>query len=273
MHTCTGFIRPWAAARLAIVLALMTVAVGALSASAQAAAPANDNLANAVSIVGASGTTTGSDAEATFEANETSSLQTFGTEGNVWYTWTAPQSGFVAFRTTNPNAPSSLDTVLGADTGNDITALTPVNTNDDYPTCCMSRVVFNATQGTTYNISVGAFTGDPAPGSLAGDFGLEWGASDYYDQDSPSVKVNSVTPGKRTFSVNFGATDKTASIVGASWLKFDCKVDGGSFSPCTNPFTANVPGGSHTFVIRATDGAGNLGIASGIVTVKGGHKA
>jgi hypothetical protein len=273
MLSCMGFARPWAAARLAIVLALMTLAVGALSASAQAAAPANDNLANAVSIAGASGTTTGSDAEATFEANETSSLQTFGTEGNVWYSWTAPQSGFVAFRTTDPHAPSSLDTVLGADTGSDITALTPVKINDDYPNCCMSRVLFNATQGTTYNISVGAFTGDPTPGSHAGDFGLEWGASDYYDQDNPVVKINSVTPGKRTFSVTFAAGDGTANIVGASWLHFDCKVDSGSFSPCTNPFTANVPGGSHTFAIRATDGAGNVGTATGTVNVKGGHHA
>src|SRR5262249_26835845 len=235
MLSSTGSAGPWAAARLAIVLALMTVAVAALSASAQAAAPANDNLANAVSIAGANGTTTGSDAEATFEPNESSSLWSVGTEGNVWYSWTAPQSGFVAFRTTDPNAPSSLDTQLAADTGSDITALTPVKINDDYPNCCMSRIVFDATQGTTYDISVGAFTGDPTPGIHASDFGLEWGASDYYDQDNPVVQISSVTPGKRTFRVNFAAGDTTASIVGASWLHFDCKVDGGSFSPCTNP--------------------------------------
>jgi hypothetical protein len=271
MHSCTGFIRPWTTARLAIVLALMAIAVGALSASAQAAAPANDNLANAVSIAGASGTTTGSDAEATFEANETSSLQTFGTEGNVWYSWTAPESGFVAFRTTNPNASSTLDTVLGADTGSDITALTPVKINDDYPSCCMSRILFEATQGTTYKISVGAFPGNPA-GSAAGDFGLEWGASDYFDQDKPVVKINSVTRGKGTFSLNFGVSDTTASIVGSDWLTtVDCKVDNGSFSPCTNPFTANVPGGLHTYAIRATDGAGNVGTATGTVRVKGSH--
>ena len=73
--------------------------------------------------------------------------------------------------------------------------------------------------------------------------------------------------------MNFGVGDTTASIVGADWLKIDCKVDGGSFSPCTNAFTANVPGGSHTFAIRATDGAGNVGTATGTVSVKGGHKA
>jgi hypothetical protein len=272
MLTSMGLARPWTAARLAIVLTLMAIAIGVLSASAQAAAPTNDNLANAVALTGASGSTTGSDVDATFEPNELSSLKTFESEGNVWYTWTAPASGFVAFRTTDPNAPSSLDTVLGADTGSDITALTEVKVNDDYPSCCTSRIVFEATQGTTYNISVGAFPGDPA-GSHAGDFGLEWGASDYFDTDKPVVKINSVTPGKRTFSVNFGVGDTTASIVGADWLTVDCKVDNGSFSPCTNPFTANVPGGPHTFAIRATDGAGNVGTATGTVRVKGSHSA
>jgi len=267
MHTWMGFARPWTTARLAIVLALMAIAVGALSASAQAAAPANDNLADAVSIAGASGTTTGSDAEATFEANEHSSLSTSPSDGNVWYSWTAPESGFVAFRTTNPNDPSNLDTVLGADTGGDITALTPVDVNDDYPFCCMSRIVFEATQGTTYKISVGTFTASPG-----GDFGLEWGASDYFDQDKPVVKINSVTRGKQTFSVNFGVSDKTAAIVGDSWLTaVECKLDGGSFSPCTSPFTANVPGGLHTYAIRATDGAGNVGTTTGTVRVKGSH--
>jgi hypothetical protein len=254
-----------------LAVALVVIAVCAVGASAQAAAPGNDDLANAVTLSGATGSTTGSDAEASFETNEVSSTHTFGTDGNVWYKWTAPFSGFVAFRTTDPNAPSPLDTVLAADAGTDITGLTEVRINDDYPSCCTSRIVFQATQGETYNISVGAFPGDTF-GQHAGDFGLEWGASDYYDADQPVVQIAGVTTAKNAFSVSFAAGDTTANIVGQNWLKVDCQLDGGPFTPCSSPFHPTVAGGTHTWTIRVTDGAGNVGTKTGSVKVKGGRK-
>ena len=254
-----------------LAVALVVIAVCAVGASAQAAAPSNDDLANVVTLSGATGSTTGSDAEASFETNEVSSTHTFGTDGNVWYKWTAPFSGFVAFRTTDPNAPSSLDTVLSADAGTDITNLTEVRVNDDYPSCCTSRIVFQATAGETYNISVGAFPGDTF-GQHAGDFGLEWGASDYYDADTPVITIAGLTTAKNTFSVSFGTGDATGNIVGASWLTTDCQIDGGPFSPCTSPFNPTVAGGTHTFAVRVTDGAGHVATKTGSVKVKGGRK-
>jgi hypothetical protein len=115
----------------------------------------------------------------------------------------------VAFRTTNPGDNPNLDTVLAAHTGSDITALTTVVSNDDYPGCCMSRIVFNATQGTTYAIGVGAFPSDPAS-DTQGPFELDWGASDLYDQDAPELSVGSVTRLKRAFSVTFSGLKSLA---------------------------------------------------------------
>ena len=63
---------------------------------------------------------------------------------------------------------------------------------------------------------------------------------------SPSDPSNDATP---TFA--FSATEPGST--------FDCRVDGGSWTPCTSPDTISpaLGAGSHTFDVRATDQAGN----------------
>jgi hypothetical protein len=259
-------------ARLAAIVSLIVVAGLVTAAAATAAPPANDDLADAVVLSGASGSSSGTDVEATFETDEQSGLTEteFGTQtsGDVWFSWTAPSTGFVAFRTTNPGDNVNLDTVLAAHTGNDITALTTVVVDDDDGEGFMSRIVFNATAGTTYAIGVGAFLTDPVS-FTQGPFGLDWGASSLYDQDVPELTVESVTRLKRAFDVTFSSQDDTADIVGSSWLTVECQIDAGSFETCSSPWHPSVPGGQHTFTIRVTDGAGNIATASGTVKVKG----
>ncbi len=60
---------------------------------------------------------------------------------------------------------------------------------------------------------------------------------------------------------NGGTTGPTVAFTFTSepGTTFQCRVDSGSFSGCTSPFTiTNLTDGSHTFSVRAVDAAGNV---------------
>ena len=182
---CIRAVSPWSRChtRLATLAALAVVALFALAGSAQAAAPSNDDFANAITLTGPSGTESGSNAEATAQAgepqNHAAELDAQGGDlGNtsVWYEWTAPASGLVGFDTLDLT--TDYDTVLGVYTGS-VGSLNEVEFNDDYGgNCCSSRVVFNAVAGQTYKIAVAGCCGIPATGSSAsGTFTLKWGSA------------------------------------------------------------------------------------------------
>ena len=69
---------------------------------------------------------------------------------SVWFTWTPLLSGAATLTT----AGSSFDTLLAVYTGNSLTNLTEVASDDDSGGHYTSRVVFNAVGGTTYIIAV-----------------------------------------------------------------------------------------------------------------------
>lgn len=74
---------------------------------------------------------------------------------SIWWKWTAPASGSVEISTHG----SSIDTLLAVYSGTSLGTLTAVASNDDADGQLTSRVTFNATAGTTYNIAVDGFDG------------------------------------------------------------------------------------------------------------------
>ncbi len=74
------------------------------------------------------------------------------------------------------------------------------------------------------------------------------------DVNAPDTAIQVAPPsraGSRTASFEF-----TASKAGT---EFQCRLDGGDFSPCTSPQEfGNLPEGTHTFEVRAFDSKGNV---------------
>jgi hypothetical protein len=124
-------------------------------------APPNDNFADAVPLSGEEGSVDGTNDGASLEASEPGDVS-----GSVWYRWTAPSTGPAAFKTCG----SPFDTAIVVYTGSALASLTFVSYSDD--ACGIGSIArFEASAGTTYNVSVGGCCDD------AGDFTLAWDRS------------------------------------------------------------------------------------------------
>jgi len=123
--------------------------------------PANDRFANRAPITGSQADVSASNVGATREPAEPAHADALSFN-SVWWSWTAPSSGGVTLTTEG----SSIDTVVGVYTGSSISNLVFVAANeDDYlpllnETSAWSRVIFNATAGTTYHIAVDGYEGE-----------------------------------------------------------------------------------------------------------------
>ena len=123
-------------------LVFVFLAAGGAASGTTAAAPANDNFANAVVLAGQSASRTNdTNVDATLEAGEATTVAGAIGGGSIWYVWTAPIDGQVRIDTRT----SDFDTLLGVYTGAAVGALTEVASNDDCCGALTSRVRFVAT--------------------------------------------------------------------------------------------------------------------------------
>ncbi len=117
--------------------------------------PANDNFANATTLIGTAGSITATNVGATKEPGEVNIAGNSGGK-SVWFTWTATTSRRVTLTT----AGSNFDTLLGVYRGNSLSTLIPVATNDDASFwTTTSAVTFNAVAGTTYRFDIDGYNG------------------------------------------------------------------------------------------------------------------
>lgn len=134
----------------------LTLAFG-LSLSFSQAQPANDMFTNRIVLTGTNVVTSGSTVGATKESGEPNHASNAG-GASVWWSWTAPFSGFATIST----AGSSFDTILGVYRGTSVSALTWVADDDDENYSggiYTSKVFVDVVGGQTYQIAVDGYAG------------------------------------------------------------------------------------------------------------------
>jgi hypothetical protein len=115
--------------------------------------PVNDFFANAINLVGFSGTVTGNNTNATKETGEPNHAGNAGGK-SVWWRYYAPSDGVLFLSTTN----SSFDTLMGVYTGNKVSNLTAVASNDDaYPNSGFSKIAQAIRGNQLYSIAVDGY--------------------------------------------------------------------------------------------------------------------
>jgi Zn-dependent metalloprotease len=109
----------------------------------------NDNFTNRISVDANGATMTGTNVGATKESGEPNHAGNAG-GGSVWWTWTPTAPCSVQIDTIS----SDFDTILGVYTGNGVSALTAVASDNDSGVNSTSKVTFVAAAGTAYQIAV-----------------------------------------------------------------------------------------------------------------------
>ncbi|GAB4170941.1 MAG: hypothetical protein Fur0032_10000 [Terrimicrobiaceae bacterium] len=127
--------------------------------------PANDHFANRTVLGSVSSySETTYNHGASKETGEPSQMASTYTAKTLWWSWTAPSTGQWEISTEGSSrhyaasGQVSLDTLLGVFTGSAVNSLTSVASHDDIDDLrgvYTSRVILNATAGTTYQICVG----------------------------------------------------------------------------------------------------------------------
>jgi hypothetical protein len=209
--------------------------------------PPNDNFSSAQVLSGFNANASGNNFDATAEPGE-SAHAGIGPLVSVWYAWTAPASGQVTIDTCD----SDFDTVLAVYTGNAVSSLNGVASNNNSPTCPpRSRVTFTAAAGTTYRIAV---DGDFEIGNIDLDLALQ-GSAPVAPRDvkPPRSRITKVT----VDSEHHKATIKFVS--NEPGARFRCKLDRKPFRPCRSPkIYRHLDPGNHKVKVQARDAAGNL---------------
>ncbi|MBI4658933.1 MAG: IPT/TIG domain-containing protein [Verrucomicrobia bacterium] len=118
-------------------------------------APANDLFSDAQLMAGRAWIAAGRTTSASKEPGEPAHAEDQGGR-SIWYRWIAPDNGVWSLTT----AGSGFDTLLAVYTGDTLTNLIAVITNDDGDGAATSKVQFQARAGTAYFIAVDGFGGE-----------------------------------------------------------------------------------------------------------------
>lgn len=122
-----------------------------------------DNFADRVPLLESSGLVSWNNTNASLEPGEPNHAGKPGGK-SIWYTWTAPSTGIATFSAIG----SAFDTLLAVYTGNSVSNLTLIESDEDRGGFFTSILRFNAVAGTEYQIAIDGF------GGASGEFVFGW---------------------------------------------------------------------------------------------------
>ncbi|HEX4924600.1 MAG TPA: hypothetical protein VFV50_10960, partial [Bdellovibrionales bacterium] len=191
-------------------------------------------------------------------ASHTFGVRAIDNAGNVSnaasYTWTV-DSGAPAITITSPaaNTPAQTGVTIAGACEDGLTINISGDVTGPATTTCTTgaysvAVTFTAGEGTK-NVVVAQTDASSNTGSANRDF--------IRDNTIPTVNItaNPTNPSNDTSpDFSFSGADNVAVA------SYECELDGGGFSACTSPknYAGPLSNASHTFKVRALDGAGNV---------------
>jgi hypothetical protein len=188
------------------------------------------------------------------DGSHTFSVRAIDTAGNVdatpaTYTWTVDTGAPNTTITASPPALTSSASASFSFTSTEAGSTFECRLDAGSFGACTSPQSYSGLADGSHTFSVRAIDGagnvDASPATYT--WTVDTGAPNASITGAPADPSNDSAP---TFAF-------TADEAGAS---FECRLDGGAFSACTSPHDlSGLAEGSHTFTVRATDGAGNTG--------------
>jgi tripartite motif-containing protein 71 len=169
-------------------------------------------------------------------------------QGNpTTYAWTIDTTPPIASLDTYPSSPTSSTTASFTFSSNEANSTFLCAKDSTTYTSCSSPKSYSSLGSGSHAFHVKAI--DPAGNTQTGSTNYTW----TIDTTPPNVSIDSGPSGwvqSTDATFKFSSTDGTAT--------FDCKLDGGSYAPCTSPtgYTGLVAG-QHSFYVTATDNLGN----------------
>ena len=194
-----------------------------------------------VNLPGASGWGKGNNFGATLEHGEPQHANK-DAQKSVWVAWQPTASGIATVSLTG----SSFDTLLAVYTGDTVSGLTPVVSDDDSGGYFASAVRFNVSPGTQYRIAVASL------GAASGDFNFQWSLA----PTAAKVPVITTEPLSQTVALGGLATFSVQTLPADALVQWH--FDGEAIAGATNK-TLSIPNADASRVgsysARVTSGA------------------